>query len=381
MHYFDHNATTPVATEVLEAMLPFLRERWGNPSSVYAFGNELGKAIETARASVASLIGALPEEIIFTSCGSESCNTAIRSALKARAPRRHLVMSSVEHSACLKCAADLEKEGVQVSYVPVNEQGQIEIDAIESAIQNDTAMVSVMWANNETGVIFPIDKIADLCSSKRLLFHSDAIAAIGKVPVNVRECPIDYLSLSGHKLYAPKGIGALFVRKGIAFHPLIFGGGQESGRRAGTQNVASMIALGRAAELSIQHLQSESIRLNHLRNHLENELVKRCGARIHGAFSPRLSNTSNLTFSGLEAEALLLLLEREGICASSGSACSTGALEPSHVLTAMGVSRADAFASLRFSLGRWTQSESIDHLLSVMPHVVGRLRGALPHAI
>ncbi|MCS1407629.1 MAG: Cysteine desulfurase NifS [Verrucomicrobia subdivision 3 bacterium] len=378
VYYFDYNATTPVAPEVFDAMVPYLRDRWGNPSSMYAFGHALKGVIESARESVAALIQADAGEVVFTSCGTESSNTALCCGLNAHPERRHLIMSGVEHSANLKTGAYLESLGFRVSYLPVQPDGLIELDQLEATIMTDTAMVSLMWANNETGVVFPIVEIGALCRERGVLFHTDAVQAAGKIPIDVRTASVDYLSLSGHKIYAPKGVGVLFVRDKAPYQSLILGGGQEKGRRAGTQNVASIVAMGEAARLAARNLDAEINRLRILRDRLEGGLLKLPFVCRNGDADARLPNTTNLGFSGIESEALLLLLEKEGVCASSGSACSTGLLEPSHVLTAMGVPRSLAMGSVRFSLGRMSTDAEVDHLVSVVPRLAERLRGVSP---
>ena len=378
MRYLDYNATTPVAPEVFEAMAPYLRERWGNPSSVYAFGHKAREAIECARESVAALIGAESGEVVFTSGGTESNNTAFHCGLNADASRRHLIVSAVEHSAGIQAAADFKTRGFRVTHLPVRSDGLMDLAELEVMIQPDTAMASLMWANNETGVIFPIAEAGDLCRRRDVLFHTDAVQAAGKIPIDAKAAPVDYLSLSGHKIYAPKGVGALYAREGAPYRALILGGGQEKRRRAGTQNVASIAAMGEAARLAAQSLEEEAVRVGRLRDQLEKSLLQMPFVRRNGAPEPRLPNTSNLAFEGVEAESLLLLLDKEGICASSGSACSTGSLEPSHVLTAMGLSRSLAMGSVRFSLGRMTTADDGDRLASVLPKLLKRLRGASP---
>ena len=359
-------------------MLPYLSDHWGNPSSVYAFGGDTSKAIVQAREAIASLIGAHADEIVFTSCGTESSNTALMSGVSADPKRRHVIMSAVEHAANLSCGAAIESTGARVSYLPVDSDGLPCLDALEQAIEGETAMVSMMWANNETGVVFPMAEIGAICKEKGVLFHSDAVQAAGKVPIDVNEVGLDYLSLTGHKIYAPKGVGALYVRRGSPFRPLIVGGGQEKGRRGGTLNVASIVAFGEAARYVSDGLLDESTRLRGLRDKLELACVEDFGAQRNGHLEARLPNTSNLTFDGLESEALLLLLEKQGICASSGSACSTGSLEPSHVLSAMGLSRSQALGTVRVSLGRMTESADVDHFLTVLPAILERLKGAGP---
>ncbi len=378
VHYFDYNATTPVAPEVFEAMAPYLRECWGNPSSVYAFGHGAKRAIEQARESVAALIGAEAGEVVFTSGGTESCNTAFHCGLPAEAKRRHLIVSAVEHSAGMKPAANFEARGFRTTYLPVRSDGLMDLAALEEELAPDTAMASFMWANNETGVIFQTAEIGALCRERGVLFHSDAVQAAGKIPIHVQAAAADYLSLSGHKIYAPKGVGALYVRNGAPCRPLLLGGGQEKGRRAGTQNVASIVAMGTAAQLAKKGLEEEAARIRSLRDWLEENLLQMPAVRRNGTPAMRLPNTANLAFEGVEAEALLLLLDQEGICASSGSACSTGSLEPSHVLTAMGLSRPLAMGSVRFSLGRMTTAADVERLLAVLPTLLKRLRSARP---
>ena len=359
-------------------MLPFLRETWGNPSSVYAFGYNTAEAIKQARHSVASLIGANSDEIVFTSCGTESSNTALLSGARAHPERRHIIMSSVEHPANLSYGEMLESLGYRISYLPVRSDGLCDVGELESAIEPDTAMISMMWANNETGVIIPLHEIGALCRERGVLFHTDAVQAAGKVPIDVDEACVDYLSLTGHKIYAPKGIGVLYVRRGSPHTPIIIGGGQEKDRRGGTLNVASIVAMGEAARLVGDGLENESSRLQALRDRVEGEIMKAFGAIPNGSLDSRLPNTSNLAFDGLESEALLLLLDKKGICASSGSACSTGSIEPSHVLSAMGLSRSAAFGSVRLSLGRMTRAEDVDYLLESLPDLIQRLRGISP---
>ena len=378
MHYFDYNATTPLAPEVFDAMAPYLRESWGNPSSVYAFGHKVKEAIECARESVAVLIGAEVGEVVFTSGGTESNNTAFHCGMSADAGRRHLIVSAVEHSAGIQAAANYKAQGFQVTHLPVRSDGLMDLAELDAMIRPDTAMLSLMWANNETGIIFPIAKAGDLCRRRGVLFHTDAVQAAGKVAINVKAAQVDYLSLSGHKIYAPKGVGALYAREGAPYRALILGGSQEKRRRAGTQNVASIVAMGTAARLALESLEEESTRVGRLRDQLEESLLQMPFIRRNGAPSPRLPNTSNLTFEGVEAEALLLLLDKEGICASSGSACSTGSLEPSHVLTAMGLPRSLAMGSVRFSLGRTTTMADVNRLTSVLPKLLKRLRTAIP---
>lgn len=379
VYYFDNNATTRVAPEVVEAMLPFLTEQWGNPSSAYSFGNDVGTAVEHARAQVASLINADPREIIFTSCGTESDNAALNSALLTQPGKRHVVTTVVEHSANIKYGQMLEKRGVDVTWIPVDRAGQLDVHEIHEAMREDTAMVSVMLANNETGVIFPIEEIAAICRIKNVPFHTDAVQTPGKLKLDVKAMGVDYLSLSAHKLHAPKGIGCLYVRKGLPYHPYVVGGGQESGRRGGTENVAYIVAFGKAAELAEAALGTEGERIRTLRNRMEDGIINAIpGVTRNGAKEPRLASTSNLSFAQCEAEAILLLLDREGICASSGSACTTGSMAPSHVLTAMGLSPEHAMGAVRFSLSKYSTDAEVDYLLEKLPKIIELLRGASP---
>jgi cysteine desulfurase len=381
VYYFDNNATTRLAPEVFAAMAPFLTEFWGNPSSAYRFGKEIAPHLETARAQVAALIGADPAEIVFTSGGTESSNAAIHSALALQPQRRRLVTTAVEHPATLRCCQQLQRQGREVTYLPVDADGRLDLGALEQALRPDTALVSVMWANNETGVIFPVEAIAAVCRARGVLFHTDAVQAAGKVSLDVRAAGPDYLSLSAHKIYAPKGVGLLYVRRGAPYHPFVVGGHQERGRRGGTENVAGIVGFGRAAELVRGTLATESARLRGLRDHLEEQILARIPqTRRSGAPEPRLPNTSNLSFEPVEAEALLLLLDQAGICASSGSACATGSVEPSHVLRAMGFSLIRARSCLRFSLGRYTTPAEVDFLLERLPGMVAKLRGMSPQS-
>ncbi len=377
--YFDHNATTSVAPEVVETMLPFFREHWGNPSSAYAFGREAARHLDEARARVAALIGAEPREVLFTSCGTESNNTAWNSALMTQPGKRHVVTTAVEHSANLKFAEALQRRGCEVTALPVDPDGALDLHRLEQALRPDTALVSAMWANNETGVLFPIAEVAAICRSKGVLCHTDAVQAAGKVPIDVREARVDFLSLSGHKLHAPKGVGVLYVRHRTRFAPYLVGGQQERGRRGGTENVPYIVGFGRAAELALARFDEENRRVRKLRDRLEAGILKTIrGTTRNGAPEPRLPNTANLAFPGVEAEAMLMLLDQAGICASGGSACTTGSLEPSHVLTAMGLSAARARGSLRFSLGRDTREADVDYLLATLPGVVAKLQAIAP---
>lgn len=373
--YFDNNATTRIAPEVVEAMLPFLTEHWANPSSPYQPAHVVAAAVDEARAKVATLINADPREIIFTSCGTESNNAAIHSALAWDPARRHVIMTAVEHSANIKYGEFLARSGYRVTHLPVSGDGALDLEALEKAIQSDTAVVSVMWANNETGVIFPIPAIAEICQRKGVLFHTDAVQAAGKIPVDVREAGVDLLSLSAHKLHAPKGIGLLYVRSGLRFQPLLWGGQQEDGRRAGTENVPGIVGFGRAAALALARLTAENRQVRTLRDQLERGILERIpGTRRNGALEPRLPNTTNVAFESVESEGILIKLDQLGICASSGSACRTGALDPSHVLKAMGLTAAQARSSVRFSLGIYNREEEIVRLLEHLPRIIEQLR-------
>lgn len=377
--YLDNNATTRVAPEVLEAMWPFYTEHWGNPSSAYGFGHRLGEALDHARSQVATLIGADAREVIFTSCGTEGNNSVLHSALLQRSGKRHLVTSSVEHSATLKYAQALQRRGVEVTFLPVSGGGEVDLDLLQDSIRDDTALVSVMWANNETGVLFPVEQIAAVCRQKRVLFHTDAVQAAGKLRMDARSLGVDFLTLSAHKLHGPKGVGALFIRRGMKFEPYLVGGGQESGRRGGTENVAGIVGFGKASELAAANTQEEQIRVRALRDELQEAILSRIpGSKLNGAREPRLPNTLNVSFESVEAEGILLLLDDQGICASAGSACTTGSLEPSHVLTAMGCPAERARSSLRFSLGIGNTQADIARVLECLPTIIEKLRAHLP---
>ena len=376
VYYLDNNATTRVAPEVVEAMLPFLTEQWGNPSSAYSFGKAVGQAVAEAREKVAALINASPREIIFTSCGTESNNAAINSALAIQPGKRHIITTVIEHSANIKFGQSLEKRGCEVTWIPVDRAGQLDVHEIYEAIRKDTAIVSVMMANNETGVIYPIEEIAAICRAKGVPFHTDAVQTPGKLKLDVKAMEVDFLSLSAHKLHAPKGIGLLYVRKGVSFQPYVMGGGQEQGRRGGTENVANIVAFGKAAEIAMASLEDNLDRIRALRDRMEGGIMDAIdGVTRNGAKEPRLANTSNLSFANCEAEAILLLLDREGICASSGSACTTGSLAPSHVLTAMGLTPELAISAVRLSLSKYSTDEEVEHLLAKMPEIIAKLRG------
>ena len=375
IYYFDNNATTRVAPEVVDAMVPFLRDHWGNPSSVYAFGKQIAKDIEHAREKVAALVNAEPREIIFTSCGTESNNSAIHAALATHSHKRHVLTTAVEHSANIKFCGHLQKTGVDVTYLPVESDGGMDLHLLEKSIRTETAVVSVMWANNETGVLFPIEEIAAICRSKGALFHTDAVQTPGKLKIDVKDLDVDMLSLSAHKLHAPKGVGLLYVKRRTRYQPFVTGGGQEHGRRGGTENVASIVGFGRAAELALASLNDENTRVRALRDKLEHGILSGIsGTARNGAREPRLPNTANISFEGIEAENILLMLDHLGICVSSGSACTSGSLDPSHVLLAMGCSAARARASVRFSLGIYNTESEVDYVLEHLPPIIAQLR-------
>jgi cysteine desulfurase len=380
MVYLDNNATARLAPEVLEAMLPYLTERWGNPSSAYLFGHELTQALEAARQQVAALLNAEPRELIFTGCGTESINSALHSALVTQPGKRHVVTTAVEHSATLKFCAFLEKQGCEITRLEVSPTGALDLKLLEKAVRADTALVSIMSANNETGVLFPIADIAEICRAKSVLCHTDAVQIAGKLKLDAKESGVDFLSISGHKFHGPKGVAALYVKRGTKFQPFLIGGGQERGRRGGTENVASIAGLGRAAELALANLSQQS-RVGALRDKLENGLLEEIpGTQVNGGREPRLPNTSNIAFNGVEAEGILLLLDQTEICASSGSACTTGSLDPSHVLLAMGCSAAHARGSIRFSLGIYNSDADVDHTLQCLPGIIDKLRAHAPMA-
>ncbi len=377
--YFDNNATTRIAPEVVDAMIPFLKEYWGNPSSAYHFGSQVGKHVEAAREKVAALINADPKEVVFTSCGTESNNSAIHSALITQPKKRHVITTAVEHSANINFGEYLQKQGYEVTFLPVEPDGSLDLHLLEKSIRPDTAIVSVMYANNETGVVFPIEEIAAICRSKGVLFHTDAVQTPGKIKLDVKNLGCDFLSLSAHKLHAPKGIGMLYVKRRTKYQPYVIGGHQERGKRGGTENVSNIVAFGRAAELAMDKLGEENTRVRALRDRLENTILTTIPNTIrNGAKEPRLPNTTNIAFEFVEAEAILLLLDGLGICASSGSACTTGSLDPSHVLMAMGLSPMRARGCVRFSLGIYNTDEEVEYLLKHLPVIIKRLRDISP---
>jgi cysteine desulfurase len=377
--YLDNNATTRVAPEVFEAMVPFLTEHYGNPSSAYSFGKRVEGHLKEAREKVAALLGCTPKEIIFTSCGTESDNAAIWSALQTTG-KKHVVTTQVEHSAIMNQTEWLEKNGYGVTRLPVAPDGTLSLSELENSIRDDTAIVSIMWANNETGIIFPVEEIASICKRKGALFHTDAVQTPGKIDLrHVAKSDIDLLSLSGHKLHAPKGVGVLYARKRTKLVPYVIGGGQERGKRGGTENVASIVGLGRAAELSLQNMGDEQARVRTLRDRFENTLLEKLPyLYVNGKRDQRLPNTSNIAFDFVEAEAILMSLDDKGICASSGSACTTGSLDPSHVLSAMGLTPARARSCVRFSFSHYNTDADIDAALQILPPMIERLRAMSP---
>ena len=376
--YLDNNATTKPAPEVVAAMLPFLVEWYGNPSSVHRFGQRARQAIDEARAQIAGLVGCGESELLFTGGGTEAINTAIRGLLAGRAPRKRIITTTVEHSATRELCAQLAKEGAEIVEIGVDIEGALDLDRLAAEINDDAALVSIMWANNETGVIFPVEQIAQLCKSKRVPFHCDGTQAVGKIPVHVAGFGIDAMSFASHKFHGPKGVGCLFVRRGLRVRPLVIGGPQERGRRGGTENVPGIVGMGKAAELALAALPEMS-RVAARRDRLEQAIVATIdNAHVNGRTDARLPNTSNVGFSRLEAEAILLLLSEQNVCASAGAACSSGSLEPSHVLKAMQIDPKVAHGAIRFSLSRYTTDDEIDQALRALPAIINRLRAVLP---
>lgn len=377
--YADNNATTKVDEAVFEEMRPYFCELYGNPSSMHFFGGQVQKKVDEARKRTAALLGAQPEEIIFTSCGTESDNAAIRSALEVFPERRHIITTRVEHPAVLTLCRNLSKRGYRVTELSVDGEGRLDLDELRSVIDEDTAIVSVMYANNETGVVFPIEEIGAIVKEKGALFHTDAVQAVGKIPMDMATSTVDMLAVSGHKLHAPKGIGAMYLRKGVPFRPFLVGGHQERSRRAGTESTSSIIALGKACELAGDFLTDENTRVRAMRDRLESEILRLIpNVRVNGGGAERLPNTTSVAFEFVEGEAILLLLSEKGICASSGSACTSGSLEPSHVLRAMGVPFTCAHGSIRFSLSRFTTDGEIDAIIRELPPIIQRLRELSP---
>ena len=373
--YLDNNATTQLDPAVIEEMLPFLTKYYGNPSSGYALGAKVRTAVDLARERLAALLGCEPSEIVFTSCGTESNNAVINSALQFEPRGKHIVTSAVEHSAVLRPCQDLAKRGCEVTFLGVDQDGNIDLGELEAAIRPETAIISLMWANNETGVLFPVEKIAEMCREKGVIFHTDAVQAAGKIPIRLRDTAINFLSLSAHKFHGPKGVGALYVNRRTRFYPTIAGGGQENGRRGGTENVASITGLGKAAERAAESLSEEETHVRAMRDRFEKKILEAVsGASVNGAGATRLPNTSSFSFDGIESPAALLLLDRHHICCSAGSACRTGSQEASHVLRAMNPGGDGARRSLRFSFGRFNSDAQVDRAIEIVPKVIGKLR-------
>ena len=377
--YVDNNATSRVAPEVLEAMLPYFKEYYGNPSSMHVFGGQVGTKVNEAREKVADVLGADPSEIIFTSCGTESDNAAILGALDSYPEKRHLITTRVEHPAIGNLCAYLGRKGYRITELSVDREGRMDLDELRESITEETALVTIMYANNETGVVFPIEEIGEIVKEKGIPFHTDAVQVVGKIPIDLRKLKIDMLSLSGHKLHAPKGIGVLYIRKGTRFSPFIIGGHQEKGRRGGTENVPYIIGMGKAFELAKAHLEEENTRVKALRDYLEEKILEKIpNTLVNGDSVHRLPNTVSVSFEYVEGESILLLLSGLGICASSGSACTSGSLEPSHVLRAMGVPFTAAHGSIRFSLSIYNTKEEMDYIIQHLPPIIERLRDISP---
>jgi len=376
--YLDYNATTPLDPRVFEAMLPYMKEEFGNPSSIHSFGRKGKAALDDSREQVAELIGALPKEVVFTSGGSESNNFAIKGvAFSLREKGSHLITTKVEHASVIESFEFLKTLGFKVTYLGVDEYGLIDLEELKRSINDETILVSVMFANNETGVVMPIEEIAEIVKEKGIILHTDAVQAAGKIEIDLRKIPVDLLSLSAHKLYGPKGVGALFIREGVKINPIIHGGGQERGRRSGTENVPGIVGLGKACEIAKEEMETENARVVELRDKLHRGILERIdGVKLNGHPEKRLANTLNLSFKGVDGESLVINLDLEGIAVSTGSACSEGNVDPSHVLLAMGMSRELATSSIRFSLGRFTKGEDIEYVLDILPGIVSRIREA-----
>jgi cysteine desulfurase len=376
--YLDNNATTQVDPAVFEAMTPWLRDEYGNPSSVYSLGKRAAAALDVSREQVSSLIGCAPTELIFTSCGSESINSAILSAASIDPDKTHIVTTAVEHSATIKLCEHLARRGYEITWLPVDSSGQLDLEKLDKAIRPDTALVSLLWANNETGVLFPVEQISKITNAKKVPLHIDAVQAVGKLPLNVSELGVQFLSLSGHKLHCPKGVGGLYVNKRMRYTPWLRGS-QENARRGGTQNVASVVGLGKAAEIAGAHIDAEATGIRAMRDRFERTILERVpGTEVNGDRESRLPNTSSLAFEGVESEAALMLLDERGICCSAGSACTSGSVHPSHVLKAMGFSNDRARGSLRFSFGRFNTLTQVEIACEAVPEIVQKLRGLMP---
>lgn len=377
--YLDNNATTRVDDEVFEAMRPYFSDQYGNASSMHTFGGQVGKAIMTARERIAALLHCMPHEIVFTAGGTESDNTAIHGTLACYPEKKHVVTTRVEHPAVRTTCRLLQRKGYRVTELPVDALGRLDLNELEQTIADDTALVTIMAANNETGVRFPLEKIAAICQAKGTVLHTDAVQAVGKVAMDLNRTPIDLLSVSGHKLHAPKGIGVLYIRRGTRIAPYMVGGHQEFGRRAGTENVPGIVALGKACELAAKNMTLENTQVRQLRDRLEKELLAACpNSRVNGDTSFRLPNTTNISFEYIEGEAILLRMDQLGIAASSGSACTSGSLEPSHVLRAMGVPFTAVHGSIRFSLSKYTTAAEVDYVIKELPPIIKTLRDLSP---
>jgi cysteine desulfurase len=379
--YFDNNATTMVAPEAVEVMEPLLREHYGNPSSTHYFGQQVRHAVETAREQVASAIRCQPREIIFTSGGTEANDLAIRGVLADRADKRHIVTTTVEHHSVLRLAEQLENQGYDVTRVGVDQLGRIDPAQFEAALTDKTALASVMHANNETGVVFPIEPLAEIAAAKGVPLHVDAAQTVGKLPIDLDKAPVNLLTMSAHKFHGPKGVGAVFVRRGTRLQAQLVGGHQERSLRAGTENVAGIVGMGQALHLAVEHVSRENARIRAMRDRLEAGIVERVAiARPIGDRKARLPNTTNIGFEALEAEAILMLLSNHGLCASSGSACSSGSLESSHILAAMNIDEKVAHGAVRFSLSRFNTDDQVDRAIDIVSQVIERLRTVLPCA-
>jgi cysteine desulfurase len=379
--YLDNNATTKVDRAVVDAMIPYFLEQYGNPSSIHKFADGVARGIKHARQQVQALIGCEHDsEVIFTSCGSESNTTAIMSAIKCQSTRKEIITTTVEHPAILGVCEQLEKEGYTIHRLPVDKCGRLNLESYKKMLSENVALVTVMWANNETGTIFPVVEMAELASQAGVMFHTDAVQAVGKIPMMLADTKIDMLSLSGHKLHAPKGIGVLYLRRGARFRPLLRGGHQERGRRAGTENTASIVGLGKACELALQHIEFENTKVKAMRDRLERGIVDSVPhSFITGDLNNRLPNTTDIAFEYIEGEAILMLLNKAGIAASSGSACTSGSLEPSHVMRAMDIPYTAAHGTIRFSFSRYNTMHEVDEVLKVMPDIVASLRKLSPY--